>query len=188
MKLMHSEWQDRVKHWIRTLQDDLYEPLGEISWEAFQTMDYLTLEEALKGSFAPVAPGFTWGREWEYCWFKGSVTLPERAKGERIVLDLKPDGESAIFVNGKSVGTYRASWVDAPHHFMEDNALSFCAQGGEKRAEIASLYERENWPDYAVKVHALKSTSLTIGAEKLSAQAKTLRSPIKRRWFAAASS
>ena len=71
MKLMHSEWQDRVKHWIRTLQDDLYEPLGEISWEAFQTMDYLTLEEALKGSFAPVAPGFTWGREWEYCWFKG---------------------------------------------------------------------------------------------------------------------
>lgn len=140
MKLMHSEWQDRVKHWIRTLQDDLYEPLGEISWEAFQTMDYLTLEEALKGSFAPVAPGFTWGREWEYCWFKGSVTLPERAKGERIVLDLKPDGESAIFVNGKSFGTYRASWVDAPHHFMEDNALSFCAQGGEHYDLVMETY------------------------------------------------
>ena len=56
----------------------------------------------------------------------------------------------------------------------------FCAQGREKRAEIASLYERENWPDYAVKVHALKSTSLTIGAEALSAQAKELELAGKR--------
>ena len=58
--------------------------------------------------------------------------------------------------------------------FYREMLRMFCAQGGEKRAEIASLYERENWPDYAVKVHALKSTSLTIGAEKLSAQAKAL--------------
>ena len=37
MNLMHSEWKDRVKHWMRTLRDDLYEPLGEISWEAYPT-------------------------------------------------------------------------------------------------------------------------------------------------------
>lgn len=49
MKVMHSEWKDRVKHWMRTLKDDLYQPLGEISWEAFPTMEYLTSEEALKG-------------------------------------------------------------------------------------------------------------------------------------------
>ena len=42
MKLMHSEWQDRVKHWVRTLRDDFYEPLGEIRWEAFRTMDHLS--------------------------------------------------------------------------------------------------------------------------------------------------
>ena len=108
MKLMHSEWQDRVKHWIRTLKDDFYEPLGEISWEAFTTMEYLTPQEAQEGDFAPVGPGFTWGREWEYAWFKGAITLPERAQGQRIVMDLKPDGESALFVNGKAFGTYRA--------------------------------------------------------------------------------
>ena len=92
MKLMHSEWKDRIGHWIRTLKDDFYEPLGEITWEAFETMEQLTYEEALSGRFAPVKEGFTWGREWEYCWFKGSIILPERAAGERIVLDLKPDG------------------------------------------------------------------------------------------------
>ena len=59
MKLMHSEWQGRLEHWLRTLKDDFYEPLGEISWEAFRTMDYLTLEEARTKAFEPVSPGFT---------------------------------------------------------------------------------------------------------------------------------
>ena len=44
----------------------------------------------------------------------------------------------------------------------------------------SSLYESANWTDYAVKVHALKSTSLTIGAEALSAQAKELELAGKR--------
>ena len=140
MKLMHSEWQDRVKHWLRTLKDDFYESLGEISWEAFQTMDYLTLEQAQEGPFKPVETGFTWGREWEYCWFKGSLTLPEGAKGRRIVMDLKPDGESAVFVNGKAFGTYRAGWVDEPHHFMVDNTLTPCAQGGEHFDVVMESY------------------------------------------------
>lgn len=130
MKLVHSEWKDRVELWIRTLKDDLYEPLGEISWEAFTTMEYLTPEEAWKGPFRPVSPGFTWGHIWEYCWFRGSVILPEDAKGERIVMDLRPQGESALFVNGKAFGTFRASWVNEPHHFIEDNVLSVFAQGG----------------------------------------------------------
>ena len=58
--------------------------------------------------------------------------------------------------------------------FYREMLRMFCAQGGEKRAEIISLYESANWADYAVKVHALKSTSLTIGAEAFSAQAKEL--------------
>lgn len=50
----------------------------------------------------------------------------------------------------------------------------FCSQAEEKKAEIISLYDAAVWADYAIKVHALKSTSLTIGAEKLSEQAKAL--------------
>ena len=64
--------------------------------------------------------------------------------------------------------------------FYREMLRMFCAQGQEKRAEINALYESENWPDYAVKVHALKSTSLTIGAEQLSAQAKELELAGKR--------
>lgn len=147
MKLMHSEWQGRVGHWIRTLKDDFYEPLGEISWEAFQTMELLSLEDARKGPFAPVETGFTWGRCWEYCWFRGNICLPERAKGQRIVMNLKPGGESALFVNGKSFGTYRAGWVDEPHHFMEDNVLTASAAGGERYEILMETYAGHFYPE-----------------------------------------
>ena len=43
-----------------------------------------------------------------------------------------------------------------------------------KLDSINELYAAENWPDYRVQVHALKSTSLMIGAEHLSARAKEL--------------
>lgn len=64
--------------------------------------------------------------------------------------------------------------------FYREMLRLFSAQGAEKRAEIAALYESANWTDYAIKVHALKSTSLTIGAEALSAQAKELELAGKR--------
>lgn len=64
--------------------------------------------------------------------------------------------------------------------FYEEMLEMFCSQSEEKRKEITAFYEADNWADYAVKVHALKSTSLTIGAEQLSEYAKTLELAGKR--------
>ena len=64
--------------------------------------------------------------------------------------------------------------------FFREMLRVFCGQGEEKRSELATLYESAAWADYTVKVHALKSTSLTIGAEGLSAQAKELELAGKR--------
>lgn len=50
----------------------------------------------------------------------------------------------------------------------------FYTQAEKKKAEIISLYDAANWNEYAVKVHALKSTSMTIGAEELAEQARLL--------------
>lgn len=44
----------------------------------------------------------------------------------------------------------------------------------DRRDELNTLLATENWTDYRVVVHAVKSTSLTIGAEELSAKAKAL--------------
>ncbi|MBR5913612.1 MAG: response regulator [Selenomonadaceae bacterium] len=61
---------------------------------------------------------------------------------------------------------------------MEDIYLeilkTFCEIKDEKRKKIESAFESGDWKNYTVFVHALKSTSLQIGGEKLSEAAKEL--------------
>ena len=64
--------------------------------------------------------------------------------------------------------------------FYMEMLQMFQSQCEEKKTEIISLYENANWADYAIKVHALKSTSLTIGAELLSELAKALEGAGKK--------
>ena len=147
MGIMSAEWSGRLQHWLRTLKDDFYRPLGIISWEAFRTMEHLSPEEAMKGQFELVEPGFTWGKTWEYCWFRGKVVLPAEAEGKRIVMDLRPDGESTLFVNGQEFGTYRASWVSQKHHFIEDNVLSTVAAAGTEYEILMETYAGHYYPE-----------------------------------------
>lgn len=149
MKVMSAEWQGRLKHWSRTLKDDFYLPLGKICWSAYRTMDKLTLEEAAKQHFEPVEPGYVWGDTYEYCWFRAEITLPQEAAGERIVMKLEPDGESALFVNGKAFGTYRADWVKEKHHYFEDNTLVRKAAGGETFSIMMETYAGHYYPECA---------------------------------------
>ena len=49
-----------------------------------------------------------------------------------------------------------------------------CEEGEQNRQNLQDLYETKNWKDYTIKVHALKSTMLSIGAHSLSEKAKAL--------------
>lgn len=122
--ILNAEWNDRIQHWIRTLKADFYTPIEEIHFEAHRTDRHYEYKELKSLAFEAVNPGYTWGETWEYCWFRGKITLPGEAQGKKIVLNLQPRGESALFVNGQEFGTYRADWVAQPHHFMVDNILT----------------------------------------------------------------
>lgn len=50
----------------------------------------------------------------------------------------------------------------------------FCDMSKDKEEKIRACYEQENWENYTVLVHALKSTSLSIGGKKLSEKALEL--------------
>ena len=50
----------------------------------------------------------------------------------------------------------------------------FCERKGETFEKINTAYETENWADYTTHVHALKSTALSVGGQKLSEAAKAL--------------
>ena len=69
----------------------------------------------------------------------------------------------------------------------QEVALEYCAGDEEifrevlegyleedRREELARYFEAEDLPNYRVVVHAIKSTSRTIGAEELSEKAKAL--------------
>ena len=58
---------------------------------------------------------------------------------------------------------------------MYDEILSTYLQNGlENMKKIMLAYGNEDWTNYSIYIHSLKSTSLTIGAEKLSSFAKQL--------------
>lgn len=147
MAILNSEWNDRIQHWIRTLKEDFYKPLGRIDFEAYRTDRHLSYKELERTVFSPVSPGFTWGNTWEYCWFLGRIVLPEEAERERIVLNLQPGGESTLFVDGKEFGTYRADWVAHPHHFMVDNTVAVDAQPGRSYEICMETYAGHYFPN-----------------------------------------
>lgn len=146
-KLMHGEWEGRIKHWMRTLKDDFYTPLGEIEWEMARTMEELSLEEAMSLPMEKVSPGLRWGHTHEYGWFKSRIVLPKEAKDGWIVLNLHPEGESTLFVNGRAFGTYRAGWLSNPHIFMVDNFLTTCGREGEVFDIAMETYAGHYFPE-----------------------------------------
>ena len=146
MKYMHSEWRRRLEHWLDTLKKDLYLPLGDIPVEGFITDRHLTPELASQQSFTSMTPGQSWGYAWEYCWMHSSITLPEAAAGQRIVMDLNTGGETTVFIDSKSFGTYRAGWVDVPHHFIEDNCLTRCGEAGRTYDILLEAYAGHYYP------------------------------------------
>ena len=147
MSVMHSEWKGRLRHWIRTLKEDFYSPLGEILWQACPAEGRLSPQEAARKDFYRVEPGFTWGKSYEYCWFRAVIEVPERAAGERIVLNLEPGGESTLFVNGKAFGTYRADWIQEKHHYFVDNTLTNPAVGGACFEVMMETYAGNYYPE-----------------------------------------
>ncbi len=58
--------------------------------------------------------------------------------------------------------------------FYKEMLDTFQKHSREKEVELLTLYKTGNWEDYIIKVHALKSTSLTIGAEGLSELARAI--------------
>lgn len=150
MGILASEWEERIAHWIRTLTKDLYSPLGEICWEGFLTREHLSLEEVKKQQFQIMKPGMPWGHTWEYGWFRGKIRMPKAAAGKRIVMNLAQDGEATVFVNDKTFGTYRADWIEVPHHYLVDNTLTVKAEEGDVYEIYMEVYAGHHFPSQEI--------------------------------------
>ncbi len=137
---LSNEWNARLKHWMSKLETLFYTPLGQIEMTGFTTLQQLSAAEALKMDFTPMPAGTKWGAKWEYGWFKGTITIPEKAKGERIVLDIKTGGESVVYVDGGIRGHRRDDWIIVQHHFISDLMLCKSAIPGESYELLIESY------------------------------------------------
>ena len=143
---MQPEWEERLEAWIVALRRELYEPLGRIELEGFCTYDMLTPEEAEQHTFAPMTDGAAWGHMWEYCWMRGDMVLPEKARGQRIVMDLNQGGEATLYVNGEEFGTRRADWVKERHHHISDQILTNDGEPGARYHLLMEAYAGHDYP------------------------------------------
>lgn len=56
--------------------------------------------------------------------------------------------------------------------FYRELLIKYAQESEGKRADMQKFFEEENWDDYRIRVHALKSTSKMIGEESLSEMAR----------------
>ncbi len=106
---------------------------------------------------------------------KETAPVPQETEPSNVT-PLSLEGLVQVGINVKMGLDYCAG----DEEFYLEMLQMFASQYEEKRTEIATLYESSDWANYAIKVHALKSTSLTIGAEQLSDCAKTLEQAGKK--------
>ena len=57
-------------------------------------------------------------------------------------------------------------------NFYNELLISFAMTSVDRLRELRYFFEERNWPDYNIRVHALKSTAKMIGAERLSELAR----------------
>ena len=145
---MTNEITEQLGHLIDALEADLYHALGDIPVEGFLASGPLTLQEAETHERSPWPAGTAWGHPWEYAWMFGSFTVPEEARGERIVMDLNPGGESVLFVNGKVFGARRADRMPWRHQYISDQTVCRRAEGGERFSIAMEAYGGTPLPDH----------------------------------------
>ena len=145
---MINEITDQLRHLIEALEADLYHPLEEIILEGFPASSAMTLQEAEAQERTPWPAGTAWGKAWDYAWMFGSFTVPEESRGERIVMDLNPGGESVLFVNGRVFGARRGDRMDHPHQYISDQTVCMRAEGGEHIDIALEVYGGTPLPDH----------------------------------------
>ena len=82
----------------------------------------------------------------------------------------KPSSDCAVMFDPDKGLMYTGGNFDAYREILK----MYAKKGPEKRTFIDDLFEKKDWKNYVIEVHALKSTSLSIGAVKLSELAKEL--------------
>lgn len=91
--------------------------------EVFQCTDRIPYDQAVRGEYRSVAPGFRFGPKWSTAWFRVHGTVPKELAGCRVVLRFNSGTEAQFYRDGLPVQGFDIN-RDAAELFGE-------AKGGE---------------------------------------------------------
>ena len=79
------------------LWKEIYTPVGELDIEMYRAKrEGVPFEERKNGECLQIKKGDKWGSEWDSAWFHMTGTVPETAKGKKVVLYMDVRGEMCI--------------------------------------------------------------------------------------------
>lgn len=91
--------------------------------------------------------------------------------GENIITEGKESDMEELFMIDRAMGLgYCADCEEVYVEVLQE----YCEQALEYLEKLPQYVQEQNWKEYRVILHAIKGTSLTIGAEKFSGKAKEL--------------
>ena len=125
---------------IPDLYHRTYIPIGELGMTVYKTPEPVPFEERTSGKAETVKKGEVWGEPWECGWFRFTGTVPEEAKGKKIVLYLDIHGEMCLFDNdgvpikGLTSGSCLVKAKDFGCFAIRKREFEICksAKGGEE--------------------------------------------------------
>ena len=124
---------------IPRLYYEIYQPIGDVDMVAYWSKEPVPFAERESGKRMELKKGDFWGEKWDCAWFHITGTVPETAKGKKVVLYLDINGEMGIYdTNGKplqglSTGTALNVPKDYGCFFLRKRICDVCesAKGGE---------------------------------------------------------
>ena len=126
------QWKDRLEIWNRAFEKHYLSHSIPVSLSYFTTMEHLPASQANARAFEPAPVGTSWGKKWEYGWFKTSFSVPEEWDGKRLCLFLGCGEEMLVFVNGAEAGS-----IDKKHTYIP---ITRCAKAGDTFEILAECY------------------------------------------------
>lgn len=141
---MYTEQQqerllDKLRKFEENLEPLLFEKIGEVPMKMFQTAEsYDQIPD--DGYFSPCRKGDCWGGEGNYCWFKGTLPVPDEWDGRELFFYPKIGGyEAMLWVNGVPHGIFTSKIIVGSHGNHYCDRISECVRAGET-IELALEY------------------------------------------------
>ncbi len=89
--------QEIIDAMLQKLESSIYVPLCDINMEVYVTPEPVSFDERMTGEKKTVKKGDIWGKLWDCGWFHLTGTVPEAAKGKKVVVYIDIHGEMCVF-------------------------------------------------------------------------------------------